>query len=509
MKCLLCQTSSVLGDFKHNQKKILDQAKKYSHCDLLIFPELFLMGYPPEDLLELKFILQEQQKLIQQIKSKKIKPALLFGACSLEKNSLYNSAVLVQKKSVKKIHKTDLACTDTFDEMRFFTSGDSQNKVVKIKNKNVLVLICEDLWKMHLKKSPSQKIDLIVCINSSPFFLEQFKSRKTYAQKLCQKLKAPLIYLNQVGGQDEWIFDGSSFVLNQKGESVFQAPHFKENFSEIDTTQLNKKISLPKKNPLVLKKEALILAIRDYIQKNNIQKVHFGLSGGIDSALILFLCKEALSSSNLKAFYLEGPHSSAKSKQLSQALAQEQNIEWKNISITSSYKHILPLFKKVSNIAQQNIQARLRNLFLMTYSNTTASLLIGTCNKSELSTGYSTLYGDLAGGILPIGDLYKTEIQQMAKLFSSPTLKKILKRNPSAELAPQQTDEADLYPYQILDPILKNIIEKHQKPKTPLEKKIFSQILKFEFKRRQSPLIFKVSSKSFGRGRRYPISLYR
>ncbi len=207
------------------------------------------------------------------------------------------------------------------------------------------------------------------------------------------------------------------------------------------------------------------------------------------------------------AFYLDGPFSHKKSRKLSQNLAKELNIKWKEHSIVSTYKHICSLFEKLSPIAKENIQARIRSLFLMAYSNSHPSLLIGASNKSELSVGYSTLYGDLTGAFLPIGDLYKTEIMEMARLFyPSKIMNEILKRAPSAELSPGQTDQRDLLPYNKLDPILKNIIEKHQEPCNLVEKEIFSLILKSEFKRRQSPFILKVSSKSFGRGRRYPIT---
>ena len=509
MKLLLCQTPSTLGDFERNQKKILSLAQKHSHCDLLIFPELFMMGYPPEDLLELKFFIQKQEKWVQKLQSQKIKPALLFGSCSLEKDNLYNSAIYLHNKKIHKIHKRKLAVTDTFDEMRFFTPDLRPQQTLKIKGRNILVLICEDLWKIQFKNYSFKNLDAIICINASPFFPEQLHSRKKHAQSLCKKLKAPLIYVNQVGGQDEWVFDGSSFVLNSKGETVFQAPSFKEGFAEINLKKLNKKIPSRKPHLISLKKDALVLGLRDYIKNNHFQKVHLGLSGGIDSALTVLLCKEALQNSSIKAFYLEGPFSSSESKKLSRDLALEQKIEWESFSITKTYKHFFQVFEKLSDIAQQNIQARLRNLFLMTYSNNQTSLLIGTSNKSELATGYSTLYGDCAGGLLPLGDLYKTEIYEMAKLFPSSVIKKILKRKPSAELSPSQTDEKDLFPYSVLDPILKNIIEKQKKPQTKIEKEIFSRLLKFEFKRRQSPIVFKVSFKSFGRGRRYPITLYR
>lgn len=511
MKWVLCQTSSTLGDAAAHRKKILSLLKKHKDCDLLIFPELFLMGYPPEDTLELKFLIQKQEDELKKIKLTKKDPAVLFGACSLEKNRLYNSAVYLKGSSQIRIHKTHLAVSDTFDEMRFFSSGSPQKHIIKIGNQNGLILICEDLWKIQDLKLwiPKKKlIHFVICINASPFFPEQLMDRKKTAIALCRKIQAPLLYLNQAGSQDEWIFDGSSFMLNHKGELVFQAPSFKEHIAVIHTKNL-KKIKTKKQKPaLLLKKEAIQTGIYNFITRHGFQSIHLGLSGGLDSALTAVLCVEALGRQRVLAFYLEGPFSQKISRKLSCGLAKELKVKWKEFSITSSYQHILSLLPQLSPIAKENIQARLRALFLMSFSNSQNSLLIGTSNKSELSMGYSTLYGDLIGGFFPIGDLYKTEVTELARSYcSSKTMKEILKKPPSAELSLNQTDQRDLPPYEILDPILKNIIELRKKPKTSIEKNIFSSLLKNEFKRRQSPFVLKVSSKSFGRGRRYPITL--
>ena len=511
MKWVLCQTSSALGDIKENCRKMRSLVSQYQNCDLLIFPELFLMGYPPEDILECPFFIKQQEQFLKKMKLKKSDPAVLVGACVLEKNVLYNSAVYIKGAVHKRIDKTHLAVTDTFDEMRFFSSGKPEKHILKIGNKKCLVLICEDLWKFHFSndfKIQQNKIDFIICINASPFFPQQLKTRIEIAKNLCEKLKAPFIYLNKIGGQDEWIFDGSSFVLNSKGEAVFQAPSFKEDIKIIDTESLKKIKRKNQPHPLKLKRTALLLGLSQFVQNNGFQKVHLGLSGGLDSALTVSLCVSALGCKNVTAFYLEGPFSHKKSRNLSQSLAQELKITWKEISIISTYRHILSLFKNLPVIARENIQARIRSLFLMAYSNAQSSLLIGTSNKSELSVGYGTLYGDLSGGLFPIGDLYKTEVIEMTQmLYPSKTMNEILKRKPSAELSAGQTDEKDLPSYTQLDPVLKKIIENHSLPKNLLEKEIFSLILKSEFKRRQSPLILKVSSKSFGRGRRWPVTL--
>lgn len=507
MKCVICQCRFELGNILSNQKKILSLARRYKTYDLILFPEMALMGYPPEDLLEQKQLVQAQQKIFTKIQTKIDNQALLFGACVFEKKLLFNSAVYINRKNIQFFHKSFLALSDTFDEMRFFSPGTFDHKILSIKNKKVFILICEDLWK--IKKIPKQKkIDLIICLNASPFFPEQIANRQKISKNLCQKLNAPLIYVNLIGGQDEWIFDGSSFILNQKGDPIVQCPSFKEHIQTIDIDQIkNLKKNKRRHSALFLKKSAIQLGIYDFISKNKIKKVHLGLSGGLDSAVTACLCVEALGAQNVTSFFLKGPYTLSISRKFSLKLAQELDIQWIEQSIIAFYKSFL--CQKLSPLAKENIQARIRTLFLMAYSNTHSSFLIGTSNKSELAMGYGTLYGDLSGAFFPIGDLYKTEIQQMAKKFYfSSTIKQILQRPPSAELSIGQKDQDDLPPYKTLDRILKNIIEKTKKPKTKLEKKIFSQILQTEFKRRQSPFVLKVSSKAFGRGRRYPITLH-
>lgn len=508
MRFLLNQASFKVGDIKANQKKILQLVRKNQDCDLIICPELSLIGYPPEDLLELPAFIQEATQSASAMQKQVTSPALLFGGLSQKKDKLFNSAIAIHQKKIKAFHKSSLSTTDTFDEKRFLSEGDVEKKIWRYKNKNILILICEDLWKIH----PSyfkKKIDFTICINASPYFPEQRGDRLDLAKKVVQKTKAPFIYLNQVGGQDEWIFDGCSFVLDKKGQTLMQLPAFEECTQVVDfnlgVSNKSHKLEL---SIIKQKKQACILGIQSFMSKHNIRKAHLGLSGGLDSALILALLEEAIGAKNIKAFFLKGPYSSDLSLKLSKKLTHLLNVPLEEIAISSVYEHALPLLGQLSPIAKQNIQSRLRLLFLMSYSNTHPSFLVATSNKSELAIGYSTIYGDLSGAFCPIGDLYKTEVRQMAAdCYPSKVMSDILKREPSAELAPSQSDAQELpVDYKNLDPILKDLIEKRKIPRTALEKKIFSQILKSEFKRRQSPVVFKLSAKSFGRGRRYPIS---
>ena len=520
MKLVLAQSQFNVGDFEGNQKKILSLRKKHKNCDLIIFPEMALSGYPLEDLLERPHFIQKNEAALKNLKKNlhknlqehlkkeaKTGPALLFGAFVKEKAHLFNAALFLSKKETKIFRKTYLALDDTFDEGRFLKGGGGP-QVLKFKGKNFLILICEDLW--QIKKFPYKKCDAVISLHASPFFPEQIKEREEKARKLALKLKAPVFYLNLVGGQDEWLFDGTSFILNQRGEMIFQAPSFQEKIFTFNFNELNSalKIKNKKQDPLFLKKEALVMGIRAYIQKNHFKKTHLGLSGGLDSALTAHLLKEALGSKNITGVFLKGLFSSKKSRTLSLSLAQELGLHWREFSIDESFHNFCHLMNKLNPLAKENLQARLRLLFLMSLSNNENSLLIGTGNKSELALGYSTLYGDLAGALLPIGDLYKSEVQKMAeKFYLSQSMTQILKRKPSAELKKNQSDSKDLgASYEKLDIILERMIEKKEGPKNTFEKEIFKKLFSSEFKRRSSPLVLKVSSKAFGRGRRYPIS---
>ncbi len=452
--------------------------------------------------MEQTHFIKKQERELNKIKLKKDDPAVLFGAC-VKNAGVFNSAVFKYKDKTTFFHKKFLALSDTFDEKRFFSPSRKNLNILHFKNKKILILICEDLWK--IKKIPPA-VSAVICINASPFFPEQIKNRVACAQDISKKIKSPVVYLNCIGGQDELVFDGSSFVLNEKGEIVVQGLSFREQILSIHPWELEKKKIRKKTSDIQMKKSAIQLGIKDFVSHSGFKKVHLGLSGGLDSALTACLLTEALGPKKVTAFFLEGPFNPKLSKNLSKELSNELGILWIEKPIISSYRHICKQHKKLSSTSRQNIQARLRSLFLMAYSNTYRSMLIGTSNKSELSLGYATLYGDLSGALFPIGDIYKSEAQKMAKIFySSPVMKQILKRKPSAELLKNQLDQDDIPPYKTLDPLLKKFIEKKAPPKTQLEKEIFSKIINTEFKRKQSPIILKVSSKSFGKGRRYPL----
>ena len=522
MKIGIAQISSSVGAISSNEKKILQtiaRAKK-EKAHLLIFPEMVLSGYPPMDLIHQKHILKKIRHSIQTIHKKVPKDlTLLLGAVSYGFPP-GNSAFLLQKNQPPRIFSKEyLADYDVFDEKRYFKKGQLKNNYFKLKGFLVQVLICEEIWQ-DPESLKAQKNHLIVSLNASPFTIEKQKNRVKQARLWVKKYKSPLIYVNSISGEEELIFDGGSFAMDKKG-NLSQCPFFKESLMFLnqtglkkdDTLKLNPTLRIPpiSKQKRIL--DALTFGIKEFLEKNSFMRVHIGLSGGVDSALTAVLAHQALGKGKVKLFFLPGPFTSPLSKKCAYELSKKLNCPLFTQTIESYYSHFLKIKSLNLNpshppadVTKQNIQSRLRSLFLMAYANNQPeSLLLGTANKSELALGYSTLYGDLTGGLLPIGDLFKAEVYELASYLKIPAC--ILKRKPTAELKKNQTDEDDIPSYKVLDPILHRLIEKNQDPKSSLEKKIYLKILKSEFKRRQSPPILKIKDRSFGKGWRMPLSL--
>lgn len=516
MKIALAQINSLTGNIAHNEQKIrqvIVKAKK-QNAHLLIFPELALNGYSPLDLLKRKIFLKQIDQSVQNIHKQVPKNmAVLLGAAGPDFPPKISSFLLQKNKPVKIFSKEILADYDVFDEQRYFKRGKTQDNYFVFKNILIQILICEEIWHTPLlqyKKNP----DLIISLNASPFSLHKDQKRKKVAEEWVKKYRCPLIYLNAAGGQEELIFDGGSFILNHLGKQIYQAPFFQENLTYLHFPW-KKPVSSSSKQKKHLKQEqitqALIFGLREFINKNNFRCVHLGLSGGVDSAVVAYLACKALGEKKVHLFFLPGPFTSVLSKKCAFKIANQLKCPFIVQTIEDFYLNILKVKnlsakKPFLDITKQNIQARLRSLFLMAYANNhPESLLLGTSNKSELAVGYSTLYGDLTGGLLPIGDLFKTEVYQLARYLKIPS--SIIKRKASAELRKNQRDEDDLPPYKILDPILQKLIEKEQNPDNSFEKKILKWIINSEFKRRQSPPILKIKNRSFDRGWRLPLSM--
>ena len=512
MNVALAQIKGFLGDFTETRNQILQQMENTAgKADFLLFPEGGLFGYPPTDFIRSPSFLKRQNQEIKKIQSRIPKDlSVVLGGFFSEKQHLFNGAVLLRKEKAPFFFKKEfLSNEDVFRESRYFTPGSLVKNCFQWKKKRIQILICEDIF--HNPQFP--KPDVLFCLNSSPYTENKSKQRLRVIRQLAQKHKCPVIYVNRVGGQGSLIFDGGSFVLNPTGTLKAQCRFFEPDLQIVSLFSQSKKAKLPPipppENPM---EKALILGLQDFCSQTGFKKVHLGLSGGIDSALVCYLAVQALGSENVMGFFLPSPFTKNLSRHLAHQLAKILKISLQEQNISPIYKLMLKsLFPKQAPknpLTKQNLQARIRALILMAFGNETKSLLLGTGNKSELACGYSTLYGDLCGGLLPIGDLYKTEVYELARAINKnqPVFpQKLLLRAPSAELSPGQKDSDDLPAYKILDPILKRLLN-NKKPCSAIEKGMFHRIFSNEFKRKQAPPILKISETSFGEEWKFPIA---
>ncbi len=563
MKFLLAQINPVVGDLEGNAKKILYIASKASSisADFVLTPELSLWGYPANDLLLKRNLIKDQYQIVDQLASEINKKygnlSIAVGIAEIINDSffpnLYNSIALLEGGKWKIIaRKIILPTYEVFDEKRYFRSEEKVSVLVKkIKNKTWRLgfTICEDLWVnkdiegrgIH-KKNPiidlkKKKVDILVNLSASPYTFKKLEIRSKVSSFAAQFLQVPLIYVNQIGANDNLIFDGNSFIINKNGSKIKQLKSFSEDlFSwEIDQTKPEKnKIENSEMSSIF---DALVLGIKDYAKKCGFKTALIGLSGGIDSALVSAIATAALGSENIYCVSMPSKWSSSHSKSDAKDLARRLNINFKSIPIENLMTSFEESFMKtidfeMAEITNQNIQSRIRGTVLMALANQEKHLLLSTGNKSELAVGYCTLYGDMNGGLSVIGDLYKSNVFKLCNWLDSEDSKNhrksykmdinvdiigdnIRKKAPSAELGPNQLDTDSLPPYSILDNILKGIIEE-KKDLKQLEEDgykrelilhIISLIKKAEFKRKQAPLILKLSSQSLGSDWRVPIAI--
>ena len=510
MKIAIGQIKGFLGDFSESEKKILNLIERAGgQADLLVLPEGGVFGYPPTDFIKQPRFLKKQNRILKKIQ-KSLPPSLklLIGVFSATENGLENGASLLENSTSPPVvfSKRFLSNEDVFSESRYFTPGKASNRFFLLKEKKVQVLVCEDMWS---NPSFDSSPDVLICLNSSPYTGKKHQERLKCFKSLVTKYKSLGIYVNKVGGQGELIYDGGSFCLNVQGEIALQCAFFEEDFQVWNLKKTKSKTPVPSLQEQ--REKALVMGMRDFCAQTGFSKVHLGLSGGLDSALVCYLAVRAFGSKNVTALFLPGPYTASKSFQIVKSLQKIMKFSLQEFSISSLYKESLKAFfpsKPPLSLTAQNLQARLRMLWLMAYSNENQSLLLGTGNKSELACGYATLYGDLSGGLLPIGDLFKTEVYKLCRAINrrSPVFsKELLARAPSAELAPNQTDQQDLPDYRKLDLILKHLMN-HNPPRSSLEKQIERKLRQSEFKRKQSPPILKVSEMAFGSGWKFPIA---
>ena len=518
----IAQFNPIVGDIKLNAQKMLNLSIEANNAGahLIIFPELALTGYPPEDLLFRDgFINQVKDEITNFCNLVPSGISILFGAPNKTDDCLFNSAYLIQHNRIINIYnKQELPNCGVFDEKRYFSSG-VDSFVFECQNTKIGVLICEDQWvEGPISSLCHSNIDIVVSLNASPFQLNKQSERINICKNYALKFDITFIYVNMVGGQDEVVFDGNSFIVNNQGDVSLQLPAFKElSVSHIDTTFTP---SLVSNESLIY--SAIVLATKDYIQKNTFGGALIGLSGGIDSALTLAIAVDAIGAENVHAIMMPYQFTSDMSLTDSELQAETQDVEFSSIDIHSMVDSFnLSLSDQFRNTSrdttEENIQSRVRGTLLMALSNKSHKLVLATGNKSEMAVGYATLYGDMCGGFAPLKDISKTMVYQLAKYrntLSDVIPERVITRPPSAELAPDQVDQDSLPSYDILDDILMRFVEQKQSVNEIIENghnsedvnKITSLILRNEYKRRQSAPGPKISSNAFGKERRYPMT---
>ncbi len=545
MKIALAQINPTVGDFEHNTDEMIgfiEKAKGLS-CDLIVFSEMVISGYPPLDLLERRdFVaanLRYLHKLVETVTGIGVICGFVDENPDQEGYPLYNSAVCFDTgKILHRAHKRLLPDYDVYDERRYFEPGTECASFL-YKGRNIGLTICEDIWNdkdffsRHVfarRLYPvdpvagmiKQGADLIINISASPYFAGKREFKWDMLGSIAKKHRVPLLYVNQVGGNDSMLFDGLSTAFDSAGQMMARSRDFEEDIVVFDTdTQKGDLHPVSVTEPESILK-ALIMGTRDYIRKCGFARALVGLSGGIDSALTACIAVQALGKENVLGVFMPSQYTSKENYEDTESLARNLGIELVRVPISGLFEKYLqelsPVFKDVATeVTGQNIQARIRATLLMAFSNKLGSLVLSTGNKSELAVGYCTLYGDLSGGLAVISDVPKVMVYELAHLINKDgevIPARILQKLPSAELRPNQLDQDDLPPYDILDGILKAYIEDNKGPEeiismgfdpTIVKETIF-RVDRNEYKRYQAPPGLKVTTKSFGYGRRFPIA---
>jgi NAD+ synthase (glutamine-hydrolysing) len=567
IRIALAQINTTVGDLSGNRDKVLENYKKAieKNCAMLVFPELTVCGYPPEDLLLKSQFVRDQKTVLDGIAKKVKHTACLIGFVDSSNGSLYNAAALIQHQKIQGVYrKIKLPNYSVFDEKRYFTAGKNP-LIINTGKTKIGVSICEDIW-VENGVTEAQAFcgdaKILVNISASPYHAEKGKERQQIMQSRAVSTNSFVVYCNLVGGQDELVFDGHSLVVGPTGETLAEGKHFAEDFvvTDLDTSVVNninrsrayllfeKKCdfkefekaqlsisnpptnSLPKEqSPKIYSKEeeiykALVLGLHDYVIKNGFAKVTFGLSGGIDSALVAAIAVDALGNENVTAVSMPSRYSSKGSVDDAKVLAKNLNIRFMVLPIEEAFKTYLDILKgpfadMESDIAEENIQARIRGNLVMALSNKFGWMVLPTGNKSEVSVGYATIYGDMAGGFAPLKDVTKIMVYKLCQyrnelagydLIPQP----IIDKPPSAELRPDQKDEDSLPPYDVLDVILEYYVECELGVKEIAKKGFDEETVRFvarlvdlsEYKRRQAAPGIKITPRAFGKDRRMPIT---
>lgn len=543
LKVAVSQINTHLGNLKFNSKKIQSDIRKAlkQNADLIIFPELSICGYPPEDLLLKNYFNAGCRKELMAIASKHPNIRIILGFPEKTKDGrLFNSAALLFKGKMLKVYRKNLLPNyGVFDERRYFSRGE-ESLLFEINGFKVALTICEDIWiknSVVMKRLISVQPDLLINLSASPYSITKQNHRNKILTDACKSVRTHILYCNLIGGQDELVFDGRSRLMSPEGETLAAFNAFREDFKVLllhkkpgkKTHKIEYKKSTSRKEISEKKDElrdilsALELGLRDYVQKNNFSKVLIGLSGGVDSALVAALAVRALGKKSVIGVTMPSVYSSKSTYRDAFKTAEVCGIQIWSIPIKDIHDQMLtalhPFFKKtVSGVAEENLQARIRGSILMSLSNKFNWLVLATGNKSEMATGYCTLYGDMCGGFAPIKDLSKTLVYKLCRYINKIETKEIIplsviRRAPTAELRPNQKDRDSLPPYSELDKILEQYVELDMPStsfKTKIKQrdvnKIIGMVNRNEYKRRQAAIGTKITSKAFGKDRRLPIT---
>ncbi len=522
LKINIAQINPIVGDLNNNAQNIIDLSLEAfeSGTHLLVFPELALIGYPPEDLLLREGFITQIEDKIEFIRTQlPDEMSVLFGAPDRVDGHLYNSAYLVQHGRLRTYHKQRLPNYGVFDEKRYFEPGN-ESFVFECQQRRIGVVICEDAWEVEpVNAVVNHGAQTVISLNASPFQIGKHDERLQIIKQRVLENNIDFIYVNAVGGQDELVFDGGSFVMNASGVVTHQFPFFKTLVHGLDSP-ITQDTEHPFEKTVY---DALVLSTKDYIQKNGVfNGAVIGLSGGIDSALTLAIAVDALGSEQIQAIMMPYEYTSSMSLEDAKAQASSMNVEYHEINIHSMVDsfntQLSTLFAGTeADTTEENLQARIRGTLLMAVSNKSGKIVLTTGNKSEMAVGYATLYGDMSGGFAPLKDIAKTLVYRLANYRNSLSYVipgRVIDREPSAELAPDQVDQDSLPPYAELDAILELFVEQKQSIRHIIEqgfdvdivKRISAMVLNNEYKRRQSAPGPKVTQTAFGKERRYPMT---
>ena len=534
LKIALIQENFLVGDTFGNTEKIIAQAKKQQQMgfDLVVFPELAITGYPPEDLLLRPAFLRQVNECIEKISAQVSGIDIVFGAPRIgtdeDNGKLFNSVFWLRDNKIHTVYdKKELPNYAVFDEKRYFSEGDS-SAIVDIKGHKIALLVCEDIWRPEPALAAKQAgAQYLLVLNASPFHRNKNEQRLQELKQRISETGCHILYLNMVGGQDELVFDGSSIVLDSDQRTVSRAASFKVDQINLtisaDGRLAAEQSELPEQNDLADIYQALVLGVKDYVEKNGFKGVLIGLSGGVDSALTLAIAADAVGADKVRAVMMPSRYTADMSFEDAESEASKLGVQYQIISIEQPFEAFLetleePLLKGTQvDATEENIQARCRGIMLMAISNKTGYMVLTTGNKSEMAVGYATLYGDMSGGFAPLKDISKMLVYELCRYRNTldPVIpERVLTRPPSAELAPDQVDQDSLPPYDVIDAILEMSVEQDIPVVEIVEagydreivERITAMVQRNEYKRRQAAPGVRITRRAFGRDRRYPIT---